>query len=549
MKKYLLLIVCYLCLLSFGAKSQVSTLLSWNTATGTSGAHLATFNDPNLEIAVLSRGPSLTYNNSSSNSYVALFPIGQDKAAAKAGAYFEVTIKAKPGYFVSLSAIDAILRRASTTSPGNYRWAYSIDGVNFTEVGSDDVFISRTAADNNNGEVQPTIDLGNVMDLQYVPSTTTITLRLYAWGATAAVSSSNFGIGKFTATTPSLIFKGFVVNTAPVQYTVTFDSKGGTPVAAKKQFNNLQITPPVEPTRTDYVFAGWYKDEAYTALWDFSSDIVSGDITLYAKWNDPRQTINFPAIADIGYGSAPFELTATATSGLPITYEALTSNISITGTTVTILNTGPATIRATQLGNADYNAATPVEVSFNVVKGTQTISFENPGPFSRYAGEATLTATSSSGLPVTFSAYEPTVALLTDDNKLIIKGLGTIKVTASQAGNELYLPASPVEQNVLIQTAGKSQLLVIQALSPNGDGINDVFIIEGIKAYPENQLKIVNRSGQLVYEQKGYNNEQVVFAGKSNGGDKLPDGTYYYSLAYKQNNQWVQKKGYLFIKN
>ena len=195
------------------------------------------------------------------------------------------------------------------------------------------------------------------------------------------------------------------------------------------------------------------------------------------------------------------------------------------------------------------NAATPVEVSFNVVKGTQTISFENPGPFSRYAGEATLTATSSSGLPVMFSAYEPTVALLTDDNKLIIKGLGTIKVTASQAGNELYLPASPVEQNVLIQTAGKSQLLVIQALSPNGDGINDVFIIEGIKAYPENQLKIVNRSGQLVYEQKGYNNEQVVFAGKSNGGDKLPDGTYYYSLAYKQYNQWVQKKGYLFIKN
>ncbi|MNQ87532.1 hypothetical protein D3C85_1027580 [compost metagenome] len=118
----------------------------------------------------------------------------------------------------------------------------------------------------------------------------------------------------------------------------------------------------------------------------------------------------------------------------------------------------------------------------------------------------------------------------------------------SQAGNEFYA-ATELSRDILIHTAGSAQLLVTQALSPNGDGINDVFIVEGIKAYPENQVKIVNRSGNLVYEQKGYDNEKFAFAGKGKGGDQLPDGTYYYSIEYKKNDQWVQKKGYLFLKN
>lgn len=548
MKKYLLFVVFPLFFLPLLVSAQVSTLLSWNSAAGTTGSQNATVNNTNLQTAVLSRGPSLIYNNSSSNSYVAIFPVGQNKTTAKTGSYFQVTIQAKTGYYVSLSSIDAILRRASTTSPGNYRWAYSLDGTNFTEVGDNDVAITRTALENNNGEVQPTVDLGSIMGLQYVPSNVVITLRLYAWGGTDLLSSSNFGIGKFSSTSPSLIFKGFVVDALPALHTITFDTKGGTAVAAKTQYNNLKITAPSDPIRTDYNFGGWYKDEAYTTKWDFNTDIVTSDITLYAKWNDPRQSITFPPIGDKMYGEMPFDLTAVATSGLPITYQALTNNITISGNTLTITDIGLATIRATQAGDANYNPASPIEVSFNISKGVQTITFDQSGPFSRYAGTVNLTATSNTGLPVTFSANEPTVALLTPDNKLVIKGLGTIKVTASQAGNEYYLPAE-LSRDILIHTAGSAQLLVNQALSPNGDGINDVFIVEGIKAYPENQIKIVNRSGNLVYEQKAYDNEKVVFAGKSNSGDKLSDGTYYYSVEFKQNGQWVQKKGYLFLKN
>ncbi|WP_293301457.1 gliding motility-associated C-terminal domain-containing protein [Pedobacter sp. UBA4863] len=550
MKKYLVIIVCHLFFLPLFIKAQVSsTILSWNAAAATPGTQNATVNNVNLQTAVLSRGPSLIYSNSSTNSYIAAFPIGQDKAAAKnTGSYYQMTVQAKPGYYVSLGAIASTLRRSSPTSPDSYRWTYSLDGTTFKEVGQNDVVVSRTAVDNNNGEVQAPIDLSMVMELKYVPSTTTITFRMYAWGATSDnTSSANFGFGKFSATVPSIIFSGFVTDAVPAIHTITFDSKGGTSVSSTIQYHNSKIMAPTEPTRVDYGFGGWYKDEDYTSKWDFNTDIVQDNITLYAKWNDPRQTITFPPIGDKAFGITPFELNATSNSGLPITYEALTNNISINGATLTITGVGLATVKAIQPGDGNYNPATPVEVSFNINKGLQILTLDQSGPFSRYAAPISLTATSSANLPVTFSANEPTVAVLTADNKLIIKGLGTIKIVLSQAGNEFYMPAE-VSKEVLIHTAGSSQLLVVQALSPNDDGINDVFIIEGIKAYPENQVKIMNRGGNLVYEKKGYDNDSVVFAGKSNGGDKLPDGTYYYSVEYKQNGQWQQKKGYLFIK-
>lgn len=334
----------------------------------------------------------------------------------------------------------------------------------------------------------------------------------------------------------------------PILYTVSFNTDGGTAVAPVQVAYNSTFAAPTPPTKTDVIFGGWYKDAALSTVWNFATDVVLGSTTLYAKWNDPRQSITFPAIADKVYGEAPFVLTATASSGLPVTYTALTSNITINGSTVTIINTGLATIRATQAGNASYTAAPPIEISFTINKAPQTITFNQQGPFSRYAGIVTLNAVSSSGLPVTFVANNPIVGVITADNKLQVKALGTLKITASQAGNEFYLPATNVDRDILIHTAGSAQLLISAALSPNGDGVNDVFLIEGINAYPENELRIVTRSGNLVYEQKGYDNEKVVFSGKTNNGDQLPNGTYYYALAYKQNGQWLQKKGYFVLK-
>jgi len=112
-------------------------------------------------------------------------------------------------------------------------------------------------------------------------------------------------------------------------------------------------------------------------------------------------------------------------------------------------------------------------------------------------------------------------------------------------------------QNRFTQTIHVSCLPEIyNAISPNGDGLNDKFTIAGIDCYPNNNLRIYNRYGVLVYEKQGYDNVTNPFEGFSDGratlkrGDKLPTGTYFYTLEYNDDNKnKVEKAGYLYINN
>ena len=85
--------------------------------------------------------------------------------------------------------------------------------------------------------------------------------------------------------------------------------------------------------------------------------------------------------------------------------------------------------------------------------------------------------------------------------------------------------------------------------SPNGDGINDTFIIPWITEYPENALFVYNRWGNLVYKARAYKND---WDGRGNQnaafgeGDQLPEGTYFYLIDLKNGKKPVQ--GYLLLK-
>ena len=76
-------------------------------------------------------------------------------------------------------------------------------------------------------------------------------------------------------------------------------------------------------------------------------------------------------------------------------------------------------------------------------------------------------------------------------------------------------------------------LTIYNEFSPNGDGVNEFFKIDCISRYPNNRLQVYNRWGNIVFEQRSYNND---WDGTSNGravvqkGDALPVGTYYYVL-------------------
>jgi len=97
-------------------------------------------------------------------------------------------------------------------------------------------------------------------------------------------------------------------------------------------------------------------------------------------------------------------------------------------------------------------------------------------------------------------------------------------------------------------------LEVFNAITPNGDGINDTFKIQGIECFPENKVQIFNRYGVKIYEDKNYDNQNVVFDGKSSGratvsrSSGVPSGVYFYILEYTdRDGEKHKKQGDLFI--
>jgi gliding motility-associated-like protein len=87
------------------------------------------------------------------------------------------------------------------------------------------------------------------------------------------------------------------------------------------------------------------------------------------------------------------------------------------------------------------------------------------------------------------------------------------------------------------------ELEIPTAFTPNEDGFNDVFDIHGIEAYPDNELTVVNRWGNVVYTEEKYHN---TWKGTHKNGEELPDGVYFVIL--KINGGEIEKNTYVHIK-
>ncbi|MCX8081381.1 MAG: gliding motility-associated C-terminal domain-containing protein, partial [Bacteroidia bacterium] len=74
-------------------------------------------------------------------------------------------------------------------------------------------------------------------------------------------------------------------------------------------------------------------------------------------------------------------------------------------------------------------------------------------------------------------------------------------------------------------------LSIPEIYTPNDDGKNDVWLIKGLDAYPDNSVEIYNRWGNLVYKARPYKNDWDGTPNvKAMGSGKLPVGTYFYIL-------------------
>jgi hypothetical protein len=172
------------------------------------------------------------------------------------------------------------------------------------------------------------------------------------------------------------------------------------------------------------------------------------------------QTITFgaasPATRD--FSVAPFTISplATASSGLPVTYTSATPAVcSVSGTSVSTLSLGTCTINANQAGNANFSAAAQQQQNITIVQGTQTITFGGPSQV-QLTQTATLSASATSGLPVTFASTTPAICTTSGTNgaTLTAVALGACSLTLSQAGNANFAAAPNVVATVQIIPLG-----------------------------------------------------------------------------------------------
>jgi hypothetical protein len=163
------------------------------------------------------------------------------------------------------------------------------------------------------------------------------------------------------------------------------------------------------------------------------------------------QTITFVEIPNKNAQSANFDLNATASSSLPISFTSLTPNIAtVDGNgTVSIQSTGVATFRASQDGNASYNAAPTVDRTLTITKVPQTITFGSISSQNLSAGTYSLSATASSNLGLSYATSNSSLASISGNVVTLVSG-GTVIITASQGGNSIYDAASTVNQNLTI---------------------------------------------------------------------------------------------------
>jgi hypothetical protein len=158
-----------------------------------------------------------------------------------------------------------------------------------------------------------------------------------------------------------------------------------------------------------------------------------------------------------------YTLSASASSGLPITYYTSTPSLcTINGSTVTLEAIGYCGVFASQPGNNEFAAAAWVGRNIEVVKASQTITF--PTMSSQPANTTfTLPATASSGLPITYNSSTPTLCTISGGTANLLAP-GECGIYASQSGNNNYMAATTVGRNIEIVKA--SQTITFPAMLP-----------------------------------------------------------------------------------
>ena len=191
----------------------------------------------------------------------------------------------------------------------------------------------------------------------------------------------------------------------------------------------------------------WFTRLIFTLFMVLPGSQIAGEVKI-------DQTIVFSDPGEQTYGVSPLTLSATASSELIVVFTVASGPATISGTTLTITGAGSVVVHANQSGNANYNPATQVSRTITVNKANQTITFPDPGTPTFGDGPLTLTASSSSGLPIVYTVASGPATI--SGNTLTITGAGSVVVQVNQSGNANYNPATQVSRTITVNKADQT---------------------------------------------------------------------------------------------
>ena len=153
------------------------------------------------------------------------------------------------------------------------------------------------------------------------------------------------------------------------------------------------------------------------------------------------------------------------------------------------------------------------------------------------------------------SSSDPAVTYLWQPGKLVNDSTAKQTIATIESSTEFILKVTDLNGCVAYdtikintETNGCDSVKLYNGFTPNGDGKNDFWEIDGIKNFDTNSVHIFNRWGTVVWEAANYDNEKVVWKGESKSTNtQLPDGTYYYLIYTTKNNDTNSKKGWVEI--
>jgi len=205
------------------------------------------------------------------------------------------------------------------------------------------------------------------------------------------------------------------------------------------------------------------------------------------------------------------------------------ANVSTTATLLSAPGTYPI--------EASGAAATNYTISYQpglmlINKADQVIAFDSIPNKLASDPEFQLKASVKSGLTVSFISSDNSIAEIINGSQIKIIKPGTVRIEAIQKGNGNYNQANAFREFTIypdIFTVSSN------SFTPNGDGVNDLWLLSGLESDKTAIVEVYNRYGRMVFRSRGYT---TPWDGHHQGA-KLPQGTYYYKISLRSGGQVV----------